>query len=117
MKKIVFTLLIAIASLQSFAQSGIIKGKVKNAINNEVLPSVVVAIQGTTVATTTGFDGFFELKNLKPGFYNVEFKLIGFKKKVLYEIQVNNLKASIVDIELEEDSRNINTVEVTAKNF
>ena len=117
MKKIGLILLIAIASLQSFAQSGIIKGKVKNAINNEVLPSVVVAIQGTTVATTTGFDGFFELKNLKPGFYNVEFKLIGFKKKVLYEIQVNNLKASIIDVELEEDSRNINTVEVTAKNF
>jgi hypothetical protein len=60
MKKIGLILLIAIASLQSFAQSGIIKGKVKNAINNEVLPSVVVAIQGTTVATTTGFDGFFE---------------------------------------------------------
>ncbi len=117
MKKIGLILLIAMASLQSFAQSGIIKGKVKNAINNEVLPSVVVVIQGSTVATTTGFDGFFELKNLKPGFYNVEFKLIGFKKKLLYEIQVNNLKASIVDIELEEDSRNINTVEVTAKNF
>jgi len=117
MKKIGFTLLIAMASLQSFAQSGIIKGKVKNAINNEVLPSVVVAIQGTTVATTSNLAGFFELKNLKPGFYNVEIKLIGFKKKVLYEIQVNNLKASIIDVELEEDSRNINTVEVTAKNF
>ncbi len=117
MRKVLLSMLLLFTGLQLFAQSGIIKGKVKNTLNNEVLPNVVVVIQGSTNAVTTGFDGFYELKNLKPGFYNIEFKLIGFKKKVLYEIQVNNLKAAIIDVELEEDAKNINTVEVTAKNF
>lgn len=113
--------ILSIAFLCSFtnvyAQNGSIKGTIKNAINNEALPSVTVIIQGTTIGVLSDFDGNYSIEKLKPGFYNVEFKYIGYKSKVVYEVQVTNSKPSIVDVELEEESKNIAEVEVKASTF
>ncbi len=101
----------------AYAQTGAIRGSIKNAINNEVLPSVTVIIQGTTIGVLSDFDGNYSIEKLKPGFYNVEFKYIGYKSKVVYEVQVTNSKPSIIDVELEEESKNIAEVEVKASTF
>lgn len=100
-----------------YAQTGSIKGTITNAINNEALPSVTVIIQGTTIGVLSDFDGKFSIEKLKPGFYNVEFKYIGYKSKIVYEVQVTNSKPAIVDVELEEESKNIAEVEVKASTF
>ncbi len=101
----------------AYAQTGAIRGSIKNAINNEALPSVTVIIQGTTIGVLSDFDGNYSIEKLKPGFYNVEFKYIGYKSKVVYEVQVTNSKPSIIDVELEEESKNIAEVEVKASTF
>jgi hypothetical protein len=101
----------------AYAQTGAIRGSIKNAINNEVLPSVTVIIQGTAIGVLSDFDGNYSLEKLKPGFYNLEFKYIGYKSKVVYEVQVTNSKPSIIDVELEEESKNIAEVEVKASTF
>lgn len=108
---------ILIFSSSVFAQNAIIKGTVRNAINNEVLPSVTVIIQGTTMGVLSDFDGNYVIDKLKPGLYNIEFKYIGFKSKVVYEIQVSNSKPSVVDVALEEESKSIAEVEVKAAAF
>ncbi len=101
----------------TFAQTGAIRGSIKNSINNEVLPSVTVIIQGTAIGVLSDFDGNYAIEKLKPGFYNIEFKYIGYKSKVVYEVQVTNSKPSIIDVELEEESKNIAEVEVKASTF
>jgi TonB dependent receptor/CarboxypepD_reg-like domain/TonB-dependent Receptor Plug Domain len=101
----------------AIAQTGVIRGTVKNAINNEALPTVTVLLQGTTIGVLTDFDGKYSIEKLKPGFYNVEFKFIGFKSKVVYEVQVTNSKPAIIDAELEEESKNIAEVEIKASTF
>jgi hypothetical protein len=101
----------------AMAQTGVIRGTVKNAINNEALPTVTVLLQGTTIGVLTDFDGKYSIEKLKPGFYNVEFKFIGFKSKVVYEVQVTNSKPAIIDAELEEESKNIAEVEIKASTF
>jgi hypothetical protein len=100
-----------------YAQTGAIRGSIKNAINNEELPSVTVIIQGTTIGVLSDLDGNYSIEKLKPGFYNLEFKYIGYKSKVVYEVQVTNSKPSIIDVELEEESKNITEVEVKASTF
>lgn len=115
-----FILLASITLLfftNTYAQTGAIRGSIKNAINNEVLPSVTVIVQGTTIGVLSDFDGNYSIEKLKPGFYNVEFKYIGYKSKVVYEVQVTNSKPSIIDVELEEESKNIAEVEVKASTF
>ncbi len=116
MKSIFTAILILIASL-GFAQTGVIKGNIKNQINNESLPSVTVIVQGTNVGTLSDFDGKYSLEKLKPGFYNIEFKYIGYKSKIVYEVQVSNSKPAILDIELEEESKNIAEVVVKGATF
>jgi len=116
MRSIFTAILISIASI-SFAQTGVIKGTIKNQINNEALPSVTVIIQGTSLGTLSDFNGNYIIDKLKPGFYNVEFKYIGYKSKVLYEVQVSNSKPAIFDVELEEESKNIAEVVVKGTTF
>ena len=116
MRSFFTAILISVASF-AFAQTGIIKGSIKNQINNEALPSVTVIIQGTNIGTLSDFDGNYILDKLKPGFYNVEFKYIGYKSKVLYEVQVSNSKPAIFDVELEEESKNIAEVVVKGATF
>ena len=91
-----FSITISCFANNVFAQTGSIKGSIRNAINNEVLPSVTVIIQGTTIGVLSDLDGNYNIEKLKPGFYNVEFKYIGYKSKVVYEIQVTNSKPSII---------------------
>ncbi len=99
------------------AQTGIIEGKVVNAITNEALPFATVGIQGTTTGIATDIDGKFKLANLNPGTYNLEVSLVGFKKKTLFEVNVNNAKPTILEITLEESATDLKEVEITVSPF
>lgn len=116
MKLFITTILLFVTSF-SIAQNGIIRGRIKNAINNEALPSVTVIVQGTTIGVLSDLDGKYSIEKLKPGFYNLEFKYIGFKSKMVYEVQVSNSKPAILDIDLEEESKNISEVVVRGATF
>jgi hypothetical protein len=99
------------------AQTGLIQGKVLNAITNEALPFATVGIQGTTTGIATDINGEFKLPNLTPGNYNLEVSLVGFKKKTLFDINVNNAKPTYIEITLEETSTDLKVVEVTTSPF
>lgn len=99
------------------AQTGVIQGKVVNAITNEPVPFATISIQGTTTGVSSTIDGLYKIENLAPGTYNLEATLVGFKKKTLFEINVNNAKPAIVDIALEESATDLKAVEVTTSPF
>ncbi len=96
---------------------GVIKGRVYNAINNEPIMFVNVAVQGTNIGATTDLDGNYTIAGLKPGMYNVQVTYIGFDDKTLYEIQVNNTRPTVADFALEEASANLEEVVVRASSF
>ncbi|MBA4303223.1 MAG: ferric aerobactin receptor [Sphingobacteriaceae bacterium] len=99
------------------AQTGEIRGVVKNKNSNEPIPFANVVLQNTTIGTTTDIDGKYSIKNLKPGFYNVQVSYLGFKTQTVFEIQVVNSRPAIVNIEIEEDARSLQAVEVQASAF
>lgn len=113
--KFFLTLSFILVSIISLAQNGIIRGKITDAINNEPIALAVVGVQNTTVGTKTDSDGKFELKELKPGLYNIEITYVGYGKKVLYEIAVDNAKATYVDITLEKRATEMKEVKVTTR--
>ena len=100
-----------------FAQTGTIKGRVYNSSNNNSIPFANVFIEGSTIGTTTDENGDFILKDLKPSSYNVAATFIGFKKTVFYEIQVSSVKPVILDIPLNKESTELETVEIQASPF
>lgn len=117
MRKIFFFLLFFVPIFSFGQDNSIIKGKVFNAITNESIPFANIVIQGTTTGATSDIDGNYEIKNLKPGLYNLEISYIGFKRKNIFEIQTFNYKPVFVNIGLEEDVKNLEAVEIVAESF
>lgn len=113
---LVFTLILLSNSFLN-AQSGIIKGKVVEAANNEPVPFANVAIEGTTIGTTTDIDGNFELTGLEPGTYDVSASFLGFQTDLKREIQVTNSKPAILEFALEENTEDLKEVVVKASPF
>jgi hypothetical protein len=100
-----------------YSQNGIIRGTVFNAINNEPIAFVSVAVQGTTYASVTDEKGNYEIKNLPIGEYNLTASYVGFETMTTFEIQVMNSKPSTVDFLLKEKSSNLKQLEVKASPF
>jgi hypothetical protein len=103
-------------SITAFSQKGVIQGRVYNTINNEPLPFAAVLIQGTNQGVSTDLDGNYSFENLQPGLYNLEAQFLGFKTKVIFEVQVTNVKPVVVDFAMEEESQQLEEVVVTVQN-
>ena len=118
MKRILFsTFLIYFSSTFIYGQSGVIKGKVYNSINNEAISFATVGISSINVACTSDNDGKYELKNLTPGLYNITASFLGFEKKIFFEIVVNNFTPTILNIGLDQQIDSLKTIEITASPF
>ncbi len=74
-----FLLIICVlgSSIGLLAQSGIIKGRVADPINNEPVMFANVLIEGTDKGTTTDLDGNYKFENLEPGIYNLQVSYVG----------------------------------------
>lgn len=83
-----------------------LQGIVTDNTSNQPLPGVNVTVQGTSNGVSTGFDGKFELSNLKKGDI-INFSFLGFKSQ---SITFNG--QSQVNIVLQEESNKLNEVVV-----
>jgi hypothetical protein len=64
-----------------FAQAiGIVKGTVSS--NGQALPFATVGLKNTTYGASTNSKGYFEIKNIPVGAYEVIASAIGFEKQV-----------------------------------
>lgn len=108
---IIFALLISANSL--FSQTGI-KGVVRDAKSNETLPGVTVFVKNTTTATSTDFDGNYELR-LKPGKYTISTSYLSYESKDIVDVEIKDGNYVSLDVSMEETSQVLNDVVVTAR--
>jgi hypothetical protein len=113
----IYAFLLVIYSATSFAQNGIIKGRVFDPINNEAIIGAEVVIQGTTTGTISDIDGNFAIIGLNAGTYNIEISYLGFEKKVIADLAVSNVTPVILSIELQQSSEKLEEVIITANPF
>ena len=99
------------------SQSGVIKGSVVDAINNEAIPFANVFIENTKTGVSSDLDGNYIIENLKPGLYNITCSFVGYKPKSFSEIIVSSNKPTSLIIKLTESSTNLEEVEITASPF
>ena len=117
MKKIVSLVILVLVNITVWGQNGVIKGKVVNSINNEPIPFASVGITSISAAAATDINGEYELKNLPPGLYNISASFVGFSKKTIFEIQVNNYTPTVLNISLDQQIDSLAAVEVLASPF
>lgn len=96
----------------SFAQQGIISGTINDGEFNDVLPFANVVIKGTTIGTTSDFDGKYALK-VDPGTYTVVYSYLGYETKEISEIEVASGGEKSVDVTLNPASNTLDEVVVT----
>lgn len=110
-------ILLSFLPLCLFAQNAVIKGKVSDAVSNEPIPFANIIILNTEKGASSDIDGNFIISNLQPGLYSLQATFIGYKKKTIFEIQVNNAFPAFVDFKLDPDVKVLEGIEVTASPF
>ncbi len=79
MKKILFITFLALGQIIVAQSKGTLKGLLTDKeTNNEPLPFANVQIKGTTIGTTTDFDGNYSLQ-VPVGTHSIEFSFLGYK--------------------------------------
>jgi len=115
-KKYFLSILLLFISLATFAQSGEISGKVVDE-KGEAIPFANVTIVENGVPTGTGsttdFDGFYSIKPLGPGKYDVKFSYIGYTSIIKSGVLVKNDKTTYLDQKLTPSALKVEEVVVT----
>lgn len=110
-------LIFCLISIVGIAQQIAVKGRVYNKIGNEPIPFANIIVQGTTIGTTADEFGNFTIIELQPGIYNMEASFVGYKKLVVFEIQVTTARTAIVDFAMEEEARKLDEVVISSGNL
>ncbi|WP_234733101.1 SusC/RagA family TonB-linked outer membrane protein [Tellurirhabdus bombi] len=108
-RKLLFLLFLCFVfiSWEGLAQNNAISGRVTSAGDNNALPGVSVAVKGTNQGTTTDAEGRFTVQAAAGKI--LVFSYIGYTTQ---EITIGN--ATTIDVSLQDDSRSLNEVVVTA---
>lgn len=85
-----------------------VRGEVFDELTNEPLIGASIVIQGTTVGTTSDWDGSFLFNTDNPYPLTLELTYIGYDTKI-----ISYTEDKMIKIKLQENSVNIETVEVT----
>jgi outer membrane receptor protein involved in Fe transport len=111
-------LLIVIIARAAYAQEGgTVTGVVVSTWDGTPLPSVVVTIRGTTLATQTDGNGRYELKNVPSGDQVLRFSKSGYASATVTDVRVLVGQATTVNGNLRPEFYEMEEYEVTAEEF
>ncbi len=118
MKNSIITLFfILFCSSLSTMASGLVKGRVFDAKNNESIPYATVVISETTIGTVTDDQGNFTIDNLEPGFYKIKVSAIGFKTYISESFRITKATGATILVPLEEENVKLDEVVVKSSYF
>ncbi|MBX3007017.1 MAG: TonB-dependent receptor [Melioribacteraceae bacterium] len=95
-------LLFLITSAQLIAQtgSGNLQGKITDISSGEPLLGANVFLEGTAIGAATDMDGFYRIRNVSSGKYNLVVSYMGYKKQIV-SVDVTTNRTVTVDVKLE----------------
>lgn len=103
-----FALLTSVSALAQ--EKATIKGQI-SLTNNEAADNVSVVLKGTKIGTSTDANGFYEIKNIKPGNYVIKVSGIGYSSKEK-SVSLNGGDSIIEDFRISENSQELNEIVV-----
>ncbi|MGZ0016056.1 TonB-dependent receptor domain-containing protein [Yeosuana sp. AK3] len=112
MKKInlvLFLLLVSFCSIN--AQTGTIAGNVIDGdYNNEPLAFANILVKGTTIGTSSDFDGKYQLE-LNEGTYTIIFSFVGYETKQISDVIIKS--GQVVDLDVTLNTNSLEQVVIT----
>lgn len=102
--------------LPTFSQTGIIKGSLVDATNNEPILFANILVLDTDIGTTTDEEGNFKVE-VEPGVYNIRFSYVGYKDQTVFEVAVKSSRPTTLEVKMESTQLTIEEVIVKASPF
>lgn len=99
--KITFLALLIISTIS--AKSGVISGKVTDAETGEVLIGANVIILNTNWGAATDIEGFFKIKSVPPGIYELKASYVGYSSQTIKDVKVIASDSLFIEIKLKTD--------------
>ncbi len=113
-KKILVFFSFLLIVFSAIADEGYVRGKVIDDETGETLIGVTVAVVGTTMGTTTDFDGNYSLE-LEQGTYDIRISCVSYQAQTFEEVDVKAGEVKIVNACLSEEVTHLKEVVVKAK--
>ncbi len=114
--KLIFNSLfiIVLFTIGTAAQTGVLRGTVKDASNSEDVIGATVKIEGTNLIASTDVNGFFSFSKIPVGQVRVIISYVSYKLKIIDDVRVEEGKVTEINTTLMEDKVMLNEVIVTA---
>ncbi|MEA3432376.1 MAG: carboxypeptidase-like regulatory domain-containing protein [candidate division WOR-3 bacterium] len=100
-----------------FCATGSITGRVADESTQEALPQANVIVLETTKGAATDEEGYFRIRELDPGVYNIKFSMIGYKTIIKNRITVKPGVSTFLRVELKEEPIQMKGITVKASFF
>ncbi|MBP9055588.1 MAG: TonB-dependent receptor [Saprospiraceae bacterium] len=115
--KLIKTILVLLLPILSFAQTGTIKGTVKDKLSNEAIIGANIVLVGSDLGTSTDIDGSYKIEGLKPGIYNISVSYLGYETINQSEIEIQGIRPTIFNFEMVENAKQLEEIVVKASSF
>lgn len=109
-----FTLFFSLSLSVAFAQTGIIRGTLKDAITKEDIIGATVRIDGTQLGAATDINGFFSIGKAPVGKVKLIISYVSYKTKTITDVTVEEGKVTEINTAIEEDKVALQEVKVVA---
>ncbi len=113
--KLLVLLLTVYSCVNTFAQTGSIKGSVFDKSTGETLIGATILLEGTTKGTISDFDGNFELSLVQPGKYNIICQFVSYETQKLSDVTIEDNEEFVSLFYLEEEVTKLDEVKVVAR--
>lgn len=110
-------LLILTSEIISQSKSGIISGEARDAITKQPLPGANIIIEGTNIGSACDENGYYVIKNVIPGKYNLKASMIGYEASAYTDVTINPNRNHSINFELHSSTLEMEEVKVTADYF
>ena len=118
-RSIGLTLLLLSFAISSSAQEqskyGSITGRVFDSATKDSIPLATVMINGSTLGASTNGAGYFEIKRIPPGTYEVQASAVGYAPVIQREVIVRSSEETRVSFSLTEQSIQVGEVLITGQ--
>ncbi|MES2732038.1 MAG: TonB-dependent receptor [Bacteroidota bacterium] len=99
----------------SLAQTGTIKGTIKDAKTQEVIIGASAVIEGTTIGAASDIDGNFIIPKVPAGTHTLIISFVSYQKKTIPNLVIEAGKATVINTALDEESTALSEVTITAQ--
>lgn len=110
---IVLSIFVCHGQLSAQGSQAMIKGQISDD-SGATVPGIIAMLEGTSKGGVSNLDGRYEIKNIKPGTYQLVISGIGFVKQKK-QITLETGQTVNIDISLVEDTKELNEVVVRGK--